>query len=220
MKFILLLLIICSNYLGYSQKSVKNDSTIRTSKTIIELEDAKTIFKEKKNDWWDKYSSGLIAAFTVFVSLGISVWQARSSQKHTKANIISEARVEWVQKLRPHLGDLITDISKASIRYKILKQQFWDTSTNDWKTNLPKYQAEVYDTEQENINSTIYNIVSSFNQVKLFLNRDEKSHSDLIKAVDNFMNTFMETRNINALTNDLIEKAQIVLKDAWEQAKQ
>ncbi|MNJ79454.1 hypothetical protein D3C77_774820 [compost metagenome] len=56
--------------------------------------------------------------------------------------------------------------------------------------------------------------------MKLFLNRDEKSHSDLIKAVDNFMNTFMETRNINALTNDLIEKAQIVLKDAWEQAKQ
>ena len=220
MKFILLLLIIFSSYSGYSQKSVENDSTIRTSKTIIALEDAKTIFKEKKNDFWDKYSNGLIAALTVFVSLSISVWQARSSQKHTKANIISEARVEWVQKLRPHLGDLITDISKASIKYKVLKQQFWDTKTNNWKTNLPKIQADIFDSEQEEIRSIAYKIITTFNQVRLFLNRNEQAHVNLINAVENFMDTFKQAKDNNELTNDLIEKAQIVLKDAWEQAKQ
>lgn len=244
MKFILLLLIISSSHLGYSQKPVKSDSTIkaskaiieledakaifkkkksdstiRTSKTIIELEDAKTIFKEKKTDFWDKYSSGLIATFTVLVSLGISVEQARNTRRHTKSNIIAEARVEWVQKLRPHLSELITNISKAAIELDLFKDHFFDTKTNSWKTNLPKNQADVFDTEQKKITSIIYDINSNFNQVKLFLNRNEKSHADLISAVDDFMVSFIDKKDIKALTNDLIEKAQIVLKHAWEQAK-
>lgn len=218
MKLILLSLAICLAYAVYTQKETKIDSII-TSKTIVKLEDAKTIFKDKKIDTWDKYSNGAIAALTIFVSLGISVWQARSSRKHTKANIISEARVEWIQKLRPHLGELISDISKASVDYNGLKENCWDENTNQLKKNLSAKQLEIYQLERDKIRTLVYNIAATFNQVKLFLNSEEQSHINLINAVENFMNTFMETKDSTVLENDLIEKAQIVLKNAWEQAK-
>ncbi len=219
MKLIPLLLIISSSHLGYSQKSVQNDSTIKTSKTIIELEDAKTIFKEKKTDFWDKYSSGLIAAFTVFVSLGISVWQARSSRKHTKANIISEARVEWIQNLRPQMGLLISDISTVLVKVNVLKSKYYDLRTNQIRTDLTPEQRERRNSEFEKVTPIVYKIADTFNQVKLFLNRKETAHASFIETVDHFAENFMDIDNIADFEGELVQKAQIILKDAWEQAK-
>lgn len=65
---------------------------------------------------------------------------------------------------------------------------------------------------------------SSFNHLKLFLNREEMEHKNLLNAIDNFLdNVKKEVQQISFKNNnnveDLIQKAQIVLKNPWEQAK-
>lgn len=220
MKFIPLLLIIFSSHSGYSQKSVENDSAIRTSKTIIELEDAKTIFKEKKSDFWDKYSNGLIAAITVIVSLGISVWQAYNSHKHTKANIIAEARIEWIQKLRPHIGDLISEVSLFSTNFREFNINYIDSETKEIRTDL---QEKEYKESEAELALQVYKITKTFDQVKLFLNPKEDRHKDFINSVEDFLYKSvvidnLKIDNIENFEDDLILKAQIILKHAWLQA--
>ena len=65
---------------------------------------------------------------------------------------------------------------------------------------------------------------SSFNQIKLFLNREETEHKNLLNAIDKFLENARKEVALKSFENknnadDLIQKAQIVLKNAWEQAK-
>lgn len=219
MKSILLSLIICLAYTGYSQKETMKKSAISTSKTIIELEDAKTIFKEKKADFWDKYSSGLIAGITVLASLGISIWQAWNSHRQTKANSISAARIQWIQELRPNLSELITNASSLSSILKQIETLFTESEGKDF-TNLQQERFDKLNDDYKVINTQLR---LSFNKVKLFLNRNEEEHRDLIESIQVFIKDArkrLTRENKNEVKEShLIEKAQIVLKNAWEQAK-
>lgn len=114
--------------------SINKPAAIQT--TIIEIKNADKIFKQKEEDWWDKYSNAIIALFTVIGSAYISYKIASQQTKlgkeqleltkkqmeenyrvamaQVRANNISAARIEWIQKLRPLLAEIISISSKYS----------------------------------------------------------------------------------------------------------
>ncbi len=178
------------------------------NKVELDIKNGKNYFQHESS-FWDKYSGGIIAGITVLASLGISVWQARASQRYTKALSISEARMQWIQELRPIMSKLISDIS------------IFNFELNKRIESNPKKDLEV--------NEPIYKIIAelnlALNQVKLYLNHDEKKHSDFIKFVDQYINNSIKiAEGSRSQPNDvneenLINCAKLILKDAWEQAK-
>ena len=192
-------------FLGYSLVLLAEVDTLSiTENTILEIKNGKEIFGNK-SDWWDKYSSGLIAMVTVFVSLGISVWQAKKTTQANRANSISEARIQWIQELRPLLSELISGLTLLKYQVDVLK--------NLNKKNLP---PEVY--------TNIKEIDKIYARIKLYLNKSEKEHAELLSLTDHFLpiqHSLTKTGdNLNDFNVDNYTKlAQKVLKSAWEQAK-
>lgn len=180
-------------------------------------------FQQEKQDLWDKYSSGIIAALTIFASLGISVWQARVSQRHSKALIISEARIKWIEELRPLLSKLIYLISEIESVFKNL-EPFIDFKKEEIKENLNVEQKKEVDEIEKNSLGLFSDYTQTFNQVKLLLNPKVKEHKDLIDSMDNYIKNVVKEMKDKKFKNDLkvdqlIENSQIVLRKAWGQAK-
>lgn len=186
------------------------DSLSIQDNTLLEIKDAKELFK-KESDTYDKYSSGVIALVTVVISLIISVWQARKTVKANRDNSISEARIEWIQKLRPIMGELISNISV--FEYELKKR----VRAND-KAGMNRITAD------ERLMELLKQLNLSFNEIKLFLNHDEPEHKVFIGLVDDFIEQCVQKTNGKetkgeVVEDDLIVAARKILKDAWEQAK-
>lgn len=195
--------------------------TLKTQNLNLKMEDGKNIF-QPKNDWWDKYSSGLIAGFTVLVSLGISVWQARKSQIHSKALVISEARIEWIKNLRPLLGNLISISAKINFSFSEFSKKFLDNKKIQNK-NLTSEEEKELDEFKDEIFKLIYQFNMVFYEIKLYLNSEEKAHKYFITQVELFIDSAIsqsKSENQKELKEEeLIDSARLILKDAWEQAK-
>lgn len=217
MKLIPFLYLICLPFASNSQNHNNLKST--ENKTVIKLEDAETIFKEKKPDFWDKYSSGIIAGITVLTSLGISVWQTRNTLHKTKSMSISAARIQWIQELRPNLSELITNASALASIIKDMEPLF-SSSEGRGFNSIETKRFEQLNNEYRIINAQLR---LSFNKVKLFLNKEEKEHKLLIESIEAFIKDARKRINREhkgeIKQSDLIERAQVVLKNAWEQAK-
>jgi len=198
------------------------DSLSIHDKTVLEIVNGKEIFQAEP-DFWDKYSSGLIAAFTVIISLGISVWQARKTTKATRANSISEARIQWIQELRPLMGKLITQVYELNNEVKEIVK----------KVDVPKKLARMDLNESDKVKLTErttrledlhYEIVNTLYSIKLLLNKSKIDHNHFISLTENFINEIGEkTKDGNfkmTITLDEIsDSASFILKNAWEQAK-
>lgn len=218
MKKLLTTLFICA---FFAFKGFSSD-TLKMQNLNLKIEDGKNIF-QPKNDWWDKYSSGLIAGFTVLVSLGISVWQARKSQKHSKALIISEARIEWIKNIRPLMGNLITISGKLKFLISDFEINYIDSKTKSIKVDLNEVQMEKKNQESDYIMKCLFDFQQCFYEIKLYLNHEEKSHKIFIKQVEEFVNSAVDQINSkyhnDLKEEELISSARLILKDAWEQAK-
>ena len=215
---VVLLLFLFVSFLSFS----KTDSLSVTDNTLLEIKNGKEIFNPE-SDWWDKYSSGAIAAITVFLSLWISVRQGRRTLKHNKANSISEARIKWIQELRPLLGKLIWEATLLSAELKKLGKHY-DSETKKIKEDLSEGERKYIDESLAKAEAKKDEFELTFNQIKLFLKRDEPDHRELMVSVDSYWeNAKREIREndfVNEISSDqLIEKARTVLINAWEQAK-
>ena len=145
---------------------------------------------------------------------------SKSAIDQVKANNISAARIEWIQKLRPLLAEIISIATKYSDinddHIKLLKEieEFGLTKeTNEEKGKLLDASLQTL-VEYENV----------LNQIKLYLNLEEERHADLVEALDAFLSIQInKAKNIPVREDideeDLIDKSRIVLKEAWEQAK-
>lgn len=220
--------------------SINKPAAIQT--TIIEIKNADKIFKQKEEDWWDKYSNAIIALFTVIGSAYISYKIASQQTKlgkeqleltkkqmeenyrvamaQVRANNISAARIEWIQKLRPLLAELITKTTEGGVLLdelksfvvKSKKQQLNDREKDELKSKM---------------NKTIHHIESMsslYNQIKLYLNKDESNHNKLIEVAQAYIeDAANQLKNLELkpryTEDDLIEVSWVVLKEAWEQAK-
>lgn len=212
---ILLLVIFCTITLSLNASK----DTLETSLKII---NGKEIF-QPQSDFWDKYSSGIIAGITILISLGISVWQARVSQRHTRANSIAEARIQWIAELRPLLGHLISDTSEISSIYKNI-EKYYDKDKNEFKTDLNAVDNRIFEDLLLKLRDIRNRHEVTFNQIKLFLNKDEKEHKEFIDYVVNYIKSskkeiFRKDFENNYNSAEVISKGQIILKNAWEQAK-
>lgn len=210
--------------------------------TILEIKDADKIFKQKEVDWWDKYSSAIIALITVFGSAFLSYKIAnkqtnlakeqleltkkqmeenyRVAIAQVKANNISGARIDWIQNLRPLLADLISKTSQLEVVFTKL-DKILDIEDPEEQT---EEEIEEEDALFDQLEKMANENEKIWNQILLFLNKDEKEHSELIKSYQEFVINLELRSNkkpiIKQITEDeLIDKSRAVLKTAWEQAK-
>lgn len=212
------------------------DSLFKKEPTVLEIKDCKEIVQTETN-YWD--SPGFVALLTVIISGGIGfltskyitlktlktqidigekqialakeqlLQQSKISIEAIRANNISNARINWIEELRPILGKLISDISLVEFEIKSRLKKF---PKKELETNEPLYK-------------NLYELNKAFNEVKLFLNHDETDHIVFIELVDKFIENSVSiaTGEIDApnnVTEDaLITQARKILKDTWEQAK-
>lgn len=233
---------------------ITKDNQKTNTKTVLEIKDSETIFKKEKSDWWEKYSSGLIALLTIIISARISYKLASNESKkqeeitrqqinaqlaiaqdqiaqnreqmqessritllQVRNNNISAARIEWIQKLRPLLAELISKTSDFDNSFSELDKLIEiKTPTNDDRIKVVKLQ--------EKLEKNADDCDNLWNQILLFLNKNEKEHQELITSFsqlsENIGNKIDSKPLIREVTEEeLIDKAKAVLKTAWEQAK-
>lgn len=135
--------------------------------------------------------------------------QSRIAIESVRANNISNARINWIEELRPILGKLISDTSIFEFE---LKRRL---------KNSPKKQLEI----GEPIYQKFADLNLAYNEVKLFLNHDEEDHLKFIQLVDKYIANSIEIasglqENPNEINEDiLVTAARKILKNTWEQAK-
>lgn len=217
MKLIVLILCLLS-FTSFAEI----DSLSIQDKTVLEIVNGKEIF-QAQSDWWDKYSSGLIAAFTVIISLGISVWQARKTTKATRANSISEARIQWIQELRPLMSKLITQAYELNNEVNELVKLF-DVSKKLAKKDLSESERRKLTERTSRLEILHYEIVNTLYSIKLLLNKSKKEHDDFISLTESFISetgekTKDENSKMTVTLDEISDSASVILKNAWEQAK-
>jgi len=149
--------------------------------------------------------------------------QSRIAIESVRANNISEARINWIQELRPILGKLIQNADDFAYQMSTLKP-FIDPETKKVQKGMTKQKSELYNKQREKTQQVISDFESNLKQVKLFLNKDEKEHKAFLDTTDNFIEQAFKNVNEESIEdhideNNLIQEAQIILKNAWEQAK-
>lgn len=142
---------------------------------------------------------------------------SRITLAQVRANNISAARIEWIQKLRPLLAELISKTSDFDQLYTSFdKLLLLEKPNNNQKQQAIELSNKLDDTA--NACDTLWN------QILLFLNRNEKEHQDLIASVEqlseNIANKIDNKPFGREVTEEeLIDRSRAVLKTAWEQAK-
>lgn len=212
---------------------------------LIKVDKLSESFKSKDSNWHEKVLPSIFAFLTVIVSsvvayrigirnirvqesnterqantqlsiaadnLFMSKEQLEQNTKNTLAQIrvnnISKARIEWIQSLRPLISGSIHDIAKISGILSAIEAL--EIENQDYQKNIKRKNDELIE------------VFNSFSekafQMRLFLNLNNQSHRELEEILKDYTQAVLEHRdNINA--NGIIEKARVVLKEAWEKAK-
>ena len=129
-----------------------------------------------------------------------------------KANNIAKARIDWIQNLRPIIGDFIANTSKTSI---ILTDAVNANKQNE-KEKALKYMDEFIE--------SMHLLHSQNNQILLYLNPERLSHKKLEESMTVYLNSLVLDDNFNKQTDEglfelILENSRYVIKEAWEQAK-
>lgn len=221
MKVIPILLFMILNISQMLCNNIDSLSKNVNHTTILEIKDADKIFKQKEEDPWDKYSPALIAIVSIIITSVISFRlankQTKSALEQVKANNISAARIDWIQKLRPLLAELISKTSVTKSDLKKLKELVEIKKHSD--IDLKEIQ-KLWD----NLQNQATEIEHFWNQILLFLNKKENEHMELIMAYEkHFKNLSKKPEEIKSedlvSEEEIIDKSKAILKTAWEQAK-
>src|SRR5688572_9226544 len=145
-----------------------------------------------------------------------------------KANNISAARIEWIQKLRPLMTEVITIVTNIESTVSELNK-YIQLSNSRALTDNEQQEGEKAGDKLIELIDTLKPI---YNQIRLFLNKDEKEHIAFIEAFDQFLSNTAEILDqaedkkshheeieVEVTEDDLIDMARTILKNAWEQAK-
>jgi hypothetical protein len=213
-----LLLLVCSlSYIsGFSNGSKE------TQNLSLKMYDAKNIF-QPKNDWWDKYSSGLIAGITVVISLSISIVQARASKKHNKELVISEARIDWIQNLRPKMSKIVSLAGKIKFHVNNFTAEFYDVKKQHLTQKaLSKEETIQIEIEYKEILNIVFEFSQIFNEIKLFLNFEKEAHKKFNDLIDEYIRSILALEKLTLITElhevEILNSARVILKEAWDEA--
>lgn len=190
--------------------------------TVLEIKNGKETFQSEP-DVWDKYSSGLIALATVAFSLWISYYQAKKSIKATRANSISEARIQWIQQVRPLMSGLMTLVYE--VEYEMPKiTEFVDLNTNQVKKKVNDYEKGRLLKLAERFEFLQYELAEKLFSLKLMLNPKEDEHLNFINLIESYLHDINkkskdENYTIKTSSLEIVNAGNRIIKNAWEQAK-
>lgn len=139
---------------------------------------------------------------------------AKLSFEHDKATRISHARIEWMQSFRSKVSVFASEV--AALNYYLRDvAELSDQKKEDEANKLYQEQVE-----------RLVGIRAISTELKLFLNKKEDLHYRMDLAINNFMETALESyekvadRKEYMKWSDEVEKlAAEILKEVWEQAK-
>lgn len=145
---------------------------------------------------------------------------SRITLLQVRNNNIAAARIEWIQKLRPLLANVIS----ISTKYSETMEDYEPLKKKAEQAQPTKEEREEIIKLLDDSARLLEEYESEMNQIKLFLNLEEDEHAKLVEALDTFLsNQWNKNRNIPVANDideeDLIDKSRAVLKHAWEQAK-
>ena len=231
LSFFLFSIQICFSQSNNPCDSLKKKKELKTSKSYKKSESGINIIIDNSNDannsitqekpesivnskeipndnfdWNEVYKNaitillGLVAAF-------IALYQAKS-------NIISSARIRWIEDLKSLLSEFYSvtiDVLSAYENYTSAKK-----NEND-ERRIAHYT--LYDSHSTKFNALV-------NKIKMQLNSDEIEHRNIEKAVEH-IDTKLCIENIKKATQNEIEEdlkeiitnSKIIFKKEWEKSK-
>ena len=144
---------------------------------------------------------------TALVPIGVAIVGGIMAILGIKGNIISTARIKWIQDFRFSLCDYIE-----------LVERFQSIIL------LGRPESDIY--EAIRLSDSIR---KNKNQIMLYLNWDEDKHESLLRKLDQLetqVTAMVKATNedpvhddIEVTKNEIIIKTQSILKEAWEDAK-
>lgn len=155
-----------------------------------------------------------IAAFIACAAALIALLQV-------KANIISTARIEWADKMRKLISELVSSSLELQQRVLLLKQE-------SKGKNETQISDMLWGFKKENVNLVI-SIDQKARELVLHLNPNKKSNIDQIKLIsmisswrnglDNLSGILQGSMWSKTEVEALVNEGRIVIKKAWDDAK-
>ncbi len=215
---LLLLLVFLIQFSAFAEV----DSLSIEDKTVLEIVNGKEIFQSEP-DFWDKYSSGLIAMVTVILSLLISYYQAKKSIKATRANSISEARLQWIKEVRPLMSRLMTLVYEVEFEVNEIAKVI-DLNTNQLKRKINEYEQGKLLKTVDRFKQMQYESAEVLFSLKLMLNPNEQEHKSFITLIETYLSEIEikskdENYTIETPSVDIVNAGNRIIKNAWEQSK-
>lgn len=119
-KLIILIVFSLSSQVSYSQNKSNNDfTTIRSNQSIIIDQNKNIISKIVENTIWDKFASIAIPLLSLFISAIVVYVNYKQNKKKNEIEIISKARIQWINELRKIFTTYINNITMLSDYGKI-----------------------------------------------------------------------------------------------------
>ncbi|MBA4241378.1 MAG: hypothetical protein C0448_11670 [Sphingobacteriaceae bacterium] len=231
-KILLLILLTFISYYTFPQRQIENDSTTsikeigkscksdcdnklqitRSNPNLVDKADhcsyKKTSDnKSDSNTFWSDILKNFVTIILALIAGILALYQM-------KANIISSARIRWIEDLRDTLSKLYPatlDILNSFENHKLHS-----------KLNNPEKANESYLEYTKNM--TTFNALS--NKVRMQLNSNEPDH----KAIENILDeidTKIHQHNIFKITGEELEvylkkivvHSKVIFKEEWEKSK-
>jgi len=152
----------------------------------------------------DTYPTIWIAIGTILAAL-IVMYSGYLNLKISRSHVVSGYRQEWINSLREKFSELLNEIDcvLSDLSYKHFDDTF----------------EEQYPSESQRLKHKLHT-------VRLFLNKGEKEHIELVDKATQLKDYMLYTpldrieyENIREVNAELVELFQDILKDEWNRVK-
>jgi len=209
---------------GKSERRSEVKVDVIKTKDVSQSSDSKTSCCKKKNsmksddDGWMLLWTLLSPVLLAIIGGIIAIWQIRVSSKltldQTRANSISDARIEWMQKFRNLMSEFLSEV--AALNYYL-------RGVIELAEDKEKEKAKE---EYEKTIERRIKVRRLGTEIVLMLNVNETKHLELDELIEKFLNVTTEDHKkikefsqYENLSKAIQEKSRDILKEVWEQAK-
>ena len=166
-------------------------------------------FENSKNMGWS--TDNILTIINIFVLLLTLYFTYRSSDKKIKADLVSKARIEWIQNVRKSASEFI---SACFIFYKVHQWSPEKTGTVDAASKEELSEIN----KHANLLILYFGPESEETKVKTDIIHNE-SIVDKVIEIKNSINENGWQENLTENLDDLTELLRKYLKDEWDTAK-
>jgi hypothetical protein len=142
-----------------------------------------------------------------------------------KSNIITSSRVEWIKQLRVAVADFLSSVSLMNTLTENIRSEVANNTVDYSESEKLSFSRKLVKARQADIDILNSEIAKNNYLIKLHLNPENKSHNDLIKALDKYREVafssekWTKTDELIHETNKCVDASRVVLNEAWKQTK-